>query len=176
MSSWQDLARESARRYGVPENLMLATVEAETGGLNTLGDGGNALGFGQVWPKWHYSEMKYAADQWGIALPSPDDLSGLQKLYTSNDVLSMDTAALVIKNYWNQAGGDWNKFTHLYVGQGIPDSDLNRRKAIYERYAGAGPVGSSLLDGATKLFENGNMTGYAILIAGAAAVLLVLKK
>lgn len=172
----KQLAVQSANRYGVPIDLMLATVEAESPN-NATGDSGNALGYGQVWPKWHYDEMKYAAAQWGIALPSKDDMNGLRSLYENNEVLSMDTAALVIKNVWNAAGQNWDKFTRMYVGPAIPQADYNRRLNIYNSYRGTstGAV-PALLDGAQKLFENGNMTGYALAIAGAAAVLLVLKK
>jgi hypothetical protein len=63
-----------------------------------------------------------------LGLTVPTDLSGLTSLVLSNDQFSMRTAAIVIKETWEAAGGDWSSFTYKYVGPGIPAADFERRK------------------------------------------------
>jgi hypothetical protein len=111
---------------------MLATVDAETGGCNTVGDSGNALGYGQVWKKWHMSAFQTAGSELGLTVPT--DLSELTTLVLSNDQFSMRVAAIVIRETWEAAGGDWSSFTYKYVGPGIPAADFERRKNIWLKY------------------------------------------
>jgi Leucine-rich repeat (LRR) protein len=134
--SWQDLAIKWADKIGVPRDIMLTTVEAETNGVNKLGDSGNALGFGQVWGNtWHYEKLKAAASDLNITnIPAKGDLSGLQTLVLGNDELSMNLAARAIKGFWDGAGGDFNKFVHGYVGEAVPDAEVKRRNDIWAKY------------------------------------------
>lgn len=44
--------------FGVDFALAQAVIEQETGFANVMGDGGNAYGFFQVWPKWHKERME----------------------------------------------------------------------------------------------------------------------
>jgi hypothetical protein len=143
---WQTLAASVANDIGLPLPIMLATVEAETSGNNVVGDSGNALGYGQVWPKWHMSELVDAANRAGVGLPfthAPNNSQEVQQLaevVTSNDTLSMYLAGNVIKKIWAGSGGDWDQFTSYYVGAGIPDADRERRRTIWEKYSGDGSV------------------------------------
>lgn len=126
------MAQSRASAQNCPVNIVLATVEAETGGRNITGDNGNALGYGQVWPKWHMESFQSAGKMLGISVPS--DLASLKNLVLSNDTFSMTVAVEVIKKYWQSSGGDWPKFTYSYVGPAIPNSDFQRRLAIWNKY------------------------------------------
>ncbi len=130
--SWQTLAISEANAVGCPNDIMLATVEAETGGQNKTGDSGNALGYGQVWKKWHMDAFQKAGSQLGIFVPS--DLPSLTTLTINNDQYSMRVAALVIQKYWETSKGDWAQFTYNYVGPGIPANDFTRRRDIWYKY------------------------------------------
>ena len=44
--------------FQVDYDLALAVIEQETNFRNLMGDGGNAYGFFQVWPKWHGERME----------------------------------------------------------------------------------------------------------------------
>lgn len=134
MASWQNLATAEAQTQGADVNIVLATVEAETGGTNILGDSGNALGYGQVWPKWHEDAFRYAANRFRVELP--DSLSGKQQLTLSNDAFSMAVAVYVIKQTWIASGKDFRNFSLAYVGPAIPDSDYQRRYRIWLKYQG----------------------------------------
>lgn len=48
----QDFLHTAAEEFGVDYHLMLGLVERETNFRNIPGDGGNAYGYCQVWPKW----------------------------------------------------------------------------------------------------------------------------
>ncbi len=63
MSDWKSLAITEAQANGCATDIVLATVEAETGGRNITGDSGRALGYGQVWSKWHMAEFKQAGSE-----------------------------------------------------------------------------------------------------------------
>lgn len=130
--SWKSLAITEANAVGCPNNIMLATVEAETGGRNIAGDSGNALGFGQIWKKWHVKAFEDAGKELGLSVPS--DLASLTTLTLGNDQFSMRVTAKVIKYTWEAAKGDWAQFTYKYVGPGIPDSDFKRRQNIWFKY------------------------------------------
>lgn len=163
--SWQDLAREAAAAIGMDYSVLAATVEAETGGRNVTGDGGEALGYGQVWPYWHYDRIVEAAQMVGAGpVPARGDMAGLTAFVGGNDRLSMYLAALVVHGYWEATGGDWEAFTRRYVGPAIPDSDLERRRVIWEKYAGqdgqesAGTVLTGTWDGQALI-----LTGVAVL-------------
>lgn len=143
INNWKQIATVEAARQGVPLNIVLATVDAETGGNNELGDNGNALGFGQVWPKWHMENFQFAANELGITLPS--STADLQQLVLNNNQFSMAVAVNTIKEYWTNAKGDWGNFTRGYVGAGIPDSDFKRREVIWNTYNQSGS--KTILDG-----------------------------
>lgn len=139
-TNWKNLATAEAQSQGANINIVLATVEAETGGTNMLGDNGNALGYGQVWPKHWLASFQFAANKYRLVLP--DTLEGRQKLTLNNDAFSMCVAVHVIKQVWASAGGDFRQFSLKYVGPAIPDSDYNRRYNIWLTYSG-GKGGSS---------------------------------
>lgn len=146
LSDWRNLAIAEAQLQGCDANIVLATVDAETSGTNILGDNGNALGYGQVWPKWHPDAFQYAADRFRLVFP--DTLSARQQLVLSNNAYSMAVAVFVIKGVWAASRKDFRQFSLQYVGPAIPDSDYNRRYNIWLKYQGgnypsSGSVGSS---------------------------------
>jgi hypothetical protein len=130
--NWKTLALSEASLQNVQADIVLATVDAETGGANIIGDDGNALGYGQVWPRWHRDSFEYAGSELDIDVPN--DITSLTQLVLNNDRYSMAVAVNTIKKVWNASGKDWPTFTRSYVGAGIPDSDFQRRKAIWEKY------------------------------------------
>lgn len=132
LPDWKSLATEEAKRQGCPVPIVLATVEAETSGNNIVGDNGNALGYGQVWPKWHMDAFNYAGSRTGSSIPS--DLTSLRNLVLSSDNFSMIVAVFVIKKIWESSGGSWSKFTYSYVGPAIPLMDFKRRNDIWNKY------------------------------------------
>lgn len=133
-----DLAIGEARFQKVEVNIVLATIEAETEFSNILGDSGNAMGFGQVWPAWWMSNFQYAADRMGFSLPSGMD--ALRQKTTSDDYFSMIVTVKTIKDIWLSSNKDWRKFTLSYVGAGIPQSDYDRRYKIWQKYANGDPA------------------------------------
>ncbi|GAB6170543.1 hypothetical protein JCM15765_03980 [Paradesulfitobacterium aromaticivorans] len=133
MSDWKSLAIQEANRQNCPVDIVFATVEAETGGRNTTGDNGHALGYGQVWSKWHMDAFEYAAQLLGLPTP-PSDLTSLTNYTLANDQFSMAVAVRVIKQYWDSAQGVWANFTYSYVGPGISVSDFKRRENIWIKY------------------------------------------
>lgn len=164
--SWQDLAREAAAVLGVDEKIVLATVEAETGGRNVLGDDGNAMGYGQVWvSEWHYPKLQKVASMLGLSPPPQSDIYGLQQFVLGNDRLSMYLAAETIKSFWQSAGGDWEAFTRGYVGPAIPSHDLERRRQIWERYVKfySPSQGQQAAPGGVKMLP---IDGQAVLVVG----------
>ena len=48
----QDYLHTAADEFGIDYYIMVALVDKETDFKNTVGDDGNAFGYGQVWPKW----------------------------------------------------------------------------------------------------------------------------
>lgn len=54
----QDLLRLACEESGVDMVLALAVISRETDFRNISGDNGNAYGYFQVWPKWHYDRME----------------------------------------------------------------------------------------------------------------------
>ena len=54
----QDLLRQACEESGVDMALALAVISRETDFRNISGDNGNAYGYFQVWPKWHYDRME----------------------------------------------------------------------------------------------------------------------
>lgn len=132
MSDWKALAISEANIAGCATDIVLATVEAETGGRNISGDSGNALGYGQVWKKWHMAEFVLAGTE--LHLIVPEDLPGLTALTLNNDQYSMRVTVKVIKKVWEAARGNWAKFTYSYVGAKIPTDDFIRRQNIWNKY------------------------------------------
>lgn len=174
--SWQELAKEAARFYNLDERIMLATVEAETGGRNVLGDDGNALGYGQVWAQqWHYPKLQEVAGVFGLTPPPQNDLVGLQNFVLGNDRVSMYLAAKAVKGFWDSAGGDWDTFTRGYVGPGIPSSDMERRRVIWNRYGGENvPAGAVVASGGPQeLLKVVGGSGQALIVTGALAGLIL---
>ncbi|NHN33549.1 phage protein [Paenibacillus agricola] len=140
----QNLAKAEAQYQGCDLNIVLATVEAETNFVNKNGDltdtGYNALGYGQVWPRWHMDAFQYAANRFRVELP--ESLEGKRVLVLGNDAFSMAVAVFVIKKTWNGAGKDFRKFSEYYVGERIPDSDYQRRYKIWLKYQGDNKTGA----------------------------------
>lgn len=132
MSDWKSLAIQEANSVGCPNDIMLATVESETSGRNVTGDSGNALGYGQVWKKWHMAAFQQAGEELGLTVPT--DLPSLTILVLGNDQYSMRVAAKVIKYTWEAAKGDWAQFTYKYVGPGIPAENFKRRQEVWNKY------------------------------------------
>lgn len=149
--NWQDLADWAAQVAGTDSRIVKATVEAETGGNNVMGDYDadsgykRAFGYGQVWLKWHFDKLLQAADTLGVSLPSreapqtAEDERQFVSTITGNDRLSMLLAALTIKDKWQGAAGNWDEFTSYYVGPQIPDADRERRRSIWAKYVGDDP-------------------------------------
>ncbi|MFP3391021.1 phage protein [Brevibacillus sp. SIMBA_040] len=136
----KNLAVYEAQVQGVDLNIVLATIEAETNFTNKTGDSGNALGPGQVWPKWHTDSFKYAANRSNKTWPST--LQEQTRLVLSDDALATAAAVRVIGRTWKAAKGDFREFSLIYVGKKIPDWDYERRLKIYQKYAGGGAGGS----------------------------------
>lgn len=132
----QSLCIQEANRQGCPTDIALATVEAETGGKNVLGDNGNAIGFGQVWERFHWDAFQYAANLLGLP-PPPQGLSALQQYTLANDQFSMAVAVRVIHQDWQSSGGDWLRFTKEYVGAGVSTPVIQYREAIWNKYHGS---------------------------------------
>lgn len=143
MSDWKSLATQEANYQSCPVPIVLATIEAETSGRNITGDNGNALGYGQVWMRWHMDCFEYAGRELGISIPT--DLPSLTILVLGNDQLSMSATVQCIKQFWESAQGNWSKFTYAYVGANIPPSDFQRRLNIWNKYQNSSydPVGST---------------------------------
>lgn len=137
--AWKTLATLEANTQNADPRIVLATVEAETGGTNTPGDmranGYNALGYGQVWPSQWPDAFVYAANRYHVAWPS--DLPSQTQLVLNNDGLSMAAAVYVIKHVWDTSNQDFRQFSLHYVGPAIPDSDYQRRYNIWLKYANA---------------------------------------
>ena len=137
-SNWKVLAAQEAQTQGIESDIVFATIDAETGGNNITGDNGNALGFGQVWPSWHYDAFQYAANRLGLkdSLPAKSDMTDLTEFTIQNDQFCMAMTVYTIKQFWFTSGEDWSTFTYSYVGTGIPQSDYNRRYNIWLQYKG----------------------------------------
>ena len=54
----QDLLRQACEESGVDIVVALAVISRETDFRNISGDNGNAYGYFQIWPKWHYDRME----------------------------------------------------------------------------------------------------------------------
>lgn len=132
ISNWRDLALAESNYQNVDLNIVLATVEAETGGANIIGDNGNAMGYGQVWWQWHTANFEYAARRLNITLPTTID--GIRNLTLNNDRFSMIVAVRTIGIFWYNAGKNWRNFTLSYVGANIPLADYQRRERIWNKY------------------------------------------
>lgn len=132
LSSWKALASKEATRQNCRLDIVLATVEAETNGQNISGDGGNAVGYGQVWPQWHMDKFTAAAKELGLTIPT--DQASLVQFTLNNDLYSMAVTVKTIKAFWESANYNWRSFTLSYVGPAIPDSDYARREKIWLRY------------------------------------------
>lgn len=141
LSDWRSLATQEANTQGCAIPIVLATIEAETSGQNIAGDNGNALGYGQVWSKWHMDAFNYAGRRLGISVPT--DLPSLTTLTLGNDQFSMIVAVYVIKSMWESSKGSWSNFTYSYVGPAIPSSDFKRREVIWNKYQSSGNIGSA---------------------------------
>lgn len=151
LNNWQTLCVQEADLQGCDRDIALATVDAETGGNNIIGDSGNALGFGQVWPKWHNDSFQYAADRLGIVLPA--DMTELTNLTINNNQFSMAVAVHTIKKYWLANSKDFRNFTLNYVGPKIPDSDYQRRLNIWNQYHNNSGGSTSQLVNATNSYS-----------------------
>ncbi|NRQ51993.1 hypothetical protein [Brevibacillus sp. HD1.4A] len=133
MADIKSIAVYEAQVQGVELPIVLATLEAETNFRNITGDKGNALGPGQVWPKWHNESFKWAAERFRLVWPST--LQEQTKLVLSNDHFATAVAVRVIGRNWKAAKRNFRQFSLIYVGPKIPDSDYQRRLNIYLKYA-----------------------------------------
>lgn len=175
--AWKAMATAEAIKRGVPVPLVLATIEAETGGRNVLGDAGRAFGYGQVWLKWHYDKLVKVADEFGISVPGKPaneyEEEKFKPLILNNDRLSMALAVETIKSFWLSSGGDWEKFTKAYVGPAIPQKDLERRKAIYEKYSSVSVDTTSSSSSSSPAPQIAGINVSTLAMAGAGLLLLV---
>ena len=149
------LAIDEAARQQVDTDIVLATIEAETGGKNVMGDKGNAYGYGQVWVKWHKDSFEYAAKRLNITLPGTNE--GIKQLTLSNNTFSMIVAVKTIKKYWIRSGKNWRTFTLSYVGPAISNNkhDYERREKIWLKYRnGSGVVNVVSSDHSTQSNAN----------------------
>ena len=162
--SWVALAGRMAKLAGgteVERRVICHTVECESNGDNGAIEwetengklvfdayghqvvGGS--GYGQVWPLWHVPEIVTAMQLLGRPpLParyrdnqSETTHSALVALLLYDRELSMLTVALICRDLWRRVGGDWDRFTEGYVGSGIPGTDRERRRAIWQRWQAA---------------------------------------
>jgi hypothetical protein len=188
LSNWQDAVYDEAVKRGLDPVIALATIEAETGGRNVLGDSGRAFGFGQVWLKWdsHYNALKRVANEMGIKIPSKpkteQEEQQFKSLILNNDMLSLGMAIEVIKDKYIASGKDYTKFVKMYVGQGIPEANLKNRIALRDKwsktdlsvYANGGLETKNI---AVQVPKNANeiMVAAAVIAAGL-AMLKVLTK
>lgn len=153
--SWQNMAVWAADTAGVDRRIVLATVEAE-GARNIMHDGGDGYGFGAVHLKWesHWNAMLEAAKQTSVDIPwgsfAVADKAALRNKVLSDDWFSMLLAAKVIGIKWAGAGGNWEVFTGYYVGQGIPASDRDRRRKIWQKWQGENVNAIPYPDGEVK--------------------------
>lgn len=134
ITNWQEAAIQEATAQNADKDIILATIEAETGGRNIMGDNDHAYGYGQVWYKWHKYAFDYAAKRLGLKYPEADG-PDLKKFILGNDKFSMIVTVNVIKRIWIGQSKNWDKFTKTYVGPAIPQSDYNRRLRIWEKYS-----------------------------------------
>lgn len=148
----RQLAEQVARQRGAYLPIVMATIEAETNFRNVIGEYDAAtaafgIGFGQVHLRWHFDTLKTVARELAIPLPSQinpgrDNIANepFRRLILGNDLLSMHLAVAVIDRKWRAAGGDWDRFTELYVGRGISARDRERRRVIWHRWKGITPA------------------------------------
>jgi len=150
----RNLAISEAQIQGIDQDIVLATIDAETSFSNILGDSGNALGPGQVWPKWHNDAFQYAANRYKIDWPS--DLPSRQKVTLGNDAFATAVAVRVIGQVWAASRKDFRQFSLQYVGPKIPDWDYQRRYKIWLKYAGKGADTASYTYSSTQTEQSGN--------------------
>ena len=127
---------------------VLATIEAESNFRNTLGEYAAwsarfGIGFGQVHLRWHFDSLQQVAAELDIQLPSQhnpmhDDRANepFRRLILGNDLLSMHLAVAVIDRVW-RGTREFGAFQRAYVGRGISQADLDRRRLIWERWRAA---------------------------------------
>lgn len=139
------LAKQVATARGAELLPVLATIEAESNFRNTLGEyaGWSArfgIGYGQVHLRWHFATLQQVAAELGITLPSAenpgvDDARNepFRRLLLGNDLLSMHLAVAVIDRIW-RGTREFTAFQRAYVGRGISQADLDRRRLIWERW------------------------------------------
>ncbi len=158
MTSWEQIAYDRAIKHGVPPEVVLSTIKAETGGRNVAGGStGNAIGYGQVYLKWWYKELQETAKSWGVNLPgnTPILKSGSGYVFDkeseelvkgkvlSDDRLSLDWAVRVIKSVWDASGGDYSTFVKKYVGPAVPVSEIQRRSMYLDQYKKSLPIANN---------------------------------
>ncbi len=165
-SSWQSLADEMAVLFGIDAAILKATVEAESSGRNIRHDylpsfGQSAVGYGGVLLYYHYTHTAAVAKKVNVTVPSwvgtqpkgnDTHTESYMDLVLSSPRLSMGLTAVVTKSYWDAAGHDFVTFTKKYVGPAVPQSDIQRRRTIYNRYLNAPdtiPVASETASGYT---------------------------
>ena len=142
------LAKQVAAARGAELLPVLATIEAESGFRNVLGEyqawsARFGIGYGQVHLRWHFATLQQVAAELDIALPSAnnpmhDDARNepFRRLLLGNDLLSMHLAVAVIDRVW-RGTREFGAFHRAYVGRGISQGELDRRRLIWERWRAA---------------------------------------
>jgi len=100
--TYQDYAREAARRAGIDPELFVAQIQQESGFNPNAGSPAGALGIAQIVPKYH---------------PGVDP---------SDPMASLDYAANLMKSHLKQYGGDYAKALVAYNGGGGAVAQLER--------------------------------------------------
>lgn len=116
------------------------------------------LGFGQVILRWWFDVFQEVAREMRISIPHQNPFGNWilanhephWEIIRKNDELSMRLAVRVIRRIWERAGrvthviriinrkrvrvfipDQWTRFTIFYVGAGVTDGDIERRRGIY---------------------------------------------
>jgi len=155
MSSWQEMAISEANKQSCDKDIVLATIEAETGGRNVMGDSDHAYGYGQVWYKWHKEAFDFAAKRLNVSYPQADGPS-LKQFILSNNLFSMIVTVKTIKDIWLGQSKNWHDFTLSYVGPKIPTSDYNRRYKIWLKYHDGKDISSTISTTPNTLYSTDN--------------------
>lgn len=155
MIDWKELVRTYLARTGQSqyEDVVMATIEAETAGKNITGDSGKATGYGQVWLNWHFDSLQKAYKNiFNITLKDVDILpgkgydltsgqfTGFQHDILNDNQLSIGLAAETIIKVFNQSNQNYDVFIKKYVGPSTPDKEVKRRWDIFGTYGTSKPL------------------------------------
>jgi len=159
----RELALRKARERGANIPVVMSTIEAESNFRNVLGQYAApsarwGAGFGQVHPAWHANDVRDVAARLRITLPADfaavpwregdqvwdrfarGDRTAravrqvIDEIILRNDEFSMELAVQVISKIWDASGREFDRFLRSYVGPGIPPADVQRRRAMLDRW------------------------------------------